>query len=113
MENLILGQKIGKIREKLNYTQEDLGKYLGIDRTNLSKYETGERDIPMIHLEKLADLFGVDLYDLMNNEMDELNISLAYRADNLDPNDLRIIGDFKKIAKNYIKILNINARNRL
>ena len=105
MENHI-GRNINAHRLKLNLKQDQIADFLGIKRENISYYENGTREIPIQYLEKLADLFGVELYDLMESNLahQEANIAFAFRADQLDSVNLENISRFKKIVKNYIKM---------
>jgi transcriptional regulator with XRE-family HTH domain len=100
-------------REKQGYTQEVIAKYLGVSREVISYYETGARKIPLYNLEKLADLFGVSLLDLLeeNTELTKSNVLIAFRANELLPDDLENIARFKRIVNNYLKMLNILKNN--
>ena len=48
---------IRDLREDLDMNQTELAKMLGMSQTGYSKYETGENDIPVAILEKLADFY--------------------------------------------------------
>lgn len=101
---ITLSQNILNFRKQLGYTQEVISKYLGISQPAYNKYETGETNIPTEAIEKLATLFQVDEYDLMeeNPEILQTSLACAYRADNLNATDLAHIASFQKIVKNYI-----------
>ncbi len=49
--------RIRDLREDLDMNQMELAKMLGMSQTGYSKYETGENDIPVAILEKLADFY--------------------------------------------------------
>lgn len=102
----ILGSNIRAFREKLGLQQKDLADFLGIKRENISYYETGTRNIPLAHLKKLSNLFGVTLRDLLSEDLTNrmLNIAFAFRADEFKKEDLEIISEFRKIVKNYIRL---------
>ena len=102
----ITGGNISSLRNKLALSQQQVADYLGIKRENISYYENGNREIPLEHLEKLADLFGVELYDLMESDLvnQKATLAFAFRADQVDVKDLQNISRFKKIVKNYIKM---------
>lgn len=87
-------------------SQNDLSTFLNVDRSLISKYEKGEREVPLSVLEKLANLFGVDLAAFLESEPEEnvLNQALAFRKDKLHPDDLKHLASFKKIVMNYIDI---------
>lgn len=107
------GSNISALRSKLALTQQQIADYLGIKRENISYYETGNREIPVEHLEKLADLFGVELYDLLESDLtnQKANLAFAFRAEQIDEKDLENISRFKKIVKNYIKMKEFMSSN--
>ena len=103
----IAGKNIKAFREKLSLTQDDVARYLGIDRSNVSYWENGTRLIPPAYLSKLADLFMVDEYDLLEEgaSMTAVNISFCFKG---KQEDLHTIGLFNKIVKNYLKMKSLN-----
>ena len=60
-----IGENLRFCRERLGYTQEEIGRYLGISQPAYNKYEHGETTVSVEQLEKLAGLYGVEEYDLM------------------------------------------------
>ena len=86
----MLGETIKLLREANNYTQENVSDYLGIKRSTYSNYETGDREAPWTVLEKLANLYGCDLYDLMSDDKDVLQgvVACAFRVDSLSVEDM-------------------------
>ena len=105
-EMKIIGVNIKSYRKRMKLKQIDLANFLGVDRAMISYYEEGSRNIPLSRLEKLADLFGVDLYELLedSNSTRAVNYALAFRAGEINSNDLYSIANFRKIVKNYTKI---------
>lgn len=61
----VIGKNIKAFREHLNYTQQEISDYLGISQPAYVKYEKGETVVPLEAMEKLATLYNVDEYDLM------------------------------------------------
>ncbi len=53
--------RIKDLREDNDLTQKDIAKILMCDQSLYSKYERGERDIPLVLLIKLADYYGTSL----------------------------------------------------
>lgn len=49
--------RIRDLREDRDMNQTELARLLGMSQTGYSKYETGENDIPIAILEKLADIY--------------------------------------------------------
>lgn len=104
--NAITGRNLKALREANGYTQEKVSEYLGIGRSAYANYEAGEREAPLEVLEKAADLFGCELSMLF--EMDETAVEnmlvCAFRADNLNVEDMREVAAFKSIVMNYLKM---------
>lgn len=53
------------LRLRRKSTQSDIGKHLGIGKTAIGAYESGETEPPIHKLEALGKLFDVDLPTLM------------------------------------------------
>lgn len=104
--NEIIGQNIKLFRERFDITQDVFAGYLGVTREEVSYFENGRRNISTEIIEKAAKLFGIDEYDLYeeNPENQQASVALAFRADYLETEDLKQIADFRKIILNYIKM---------
>ena len=61
------GEKLRRLRKSKGYTQEKLAKLLNIDRTTLTKYETGVTEPDLTRLKEIRAVFGVDYNTLLNN----------------------------------------------
>lgn len=103
----VLGNNLKLFREKLGLSQQQLADYLEINREEVSYYENAQRNMPLHLVQKAANLFGVDEYDLeeVSAEDQELNLSFAFRAGELSKEDLASVAKFKSIAKNYLNML--------
>ena len=106
-----IGKNLAILREKRGLTQDDVAKYLGVSRPMVSYYETAEREIPLLHLENLADLYSVEVADLMEDAPDanQVTVAFAFRTDGLQSEDLKSIAEFQKVVKNYLKMQRING----
>ena len=58
-------------RKKYELTQEMIGKLIGVSQKEVSKYEKGEREIPIPKLLILSDYFGVTLDQLVKQDLSE------------------------------------------
>jgi transcriptional regulator with XRE-family HTH domain len=103
------GLVIKGLREKYGYTQDKVANYLGIKREMISFYENEGREIPLEVLEKLSDLFGVELDVFFVDNVDEAlaEVVFAFRKDDFDDADMDNMATFGKIVKNYLKINNL------
>lgn len=103
------GLVIKGLREKYGYTQDRVAEYLGIKREMISFYENEGREIPLDVLEKLSDLFGIELESFFVDNVDEAlaEVVFAFRKDDLESDDMENMAAFGKIVKNYLKINNL------
>lgn len=105
-ERAIISKNIKRMREACRFTQEQVSQFLGIGRSAYSNYETGDRELPLEVMEKLADLYGCDLFLLYEEDADIVKnmLTTAFRVDNLSADDMKQIADFKAVVKNYLKM---------
>ena len=61
-----IGQKIKKVRELRNYTQEFLASELGFAQETYSKIESGRTKVSIQRLELIANILKVNINDLLN-----------------------------------------------
>lgn len=66
MENKMIYHRIRDLREDKDLTQSDMAKYLHISQRAYSRYETGERAIPIETLSLLADYHHTSVDYLIN-----------------------------------------------
>ncbi len=59
-----IGEKIRKLREKDNYSQEEFARKAGLDRSYYGGIERGERNISTINLIKIAEAFDLEVGEL-------------------------------------------------
>lgn len=104
--SITIGSNLRRFREKMGLTQEAMAQYLNITREEVSYYETGKRALPTGLIDRAARLFGVDPYDLLEEdpEIAAANTALAFRAESVSSDDLRQIADFRKIVLNYLQM---------
>lgn len=105
-ERTVISKNIKRMREACKFTQEQVAQFLGIGRSAYSNYETGDRELPLEVMERLADLFGCDMYLLYEEDADVVKnmLTTAFRVDNLSADDMKQIADFKAVVKNYLKM---------
>lgn len=65
-------KRLRDMREDNDMKQTEVAKYLGIAQTIYSRYERGFQTIPVEHLLKLADLYGVTT-DFLLGRTDKMN----------------------------------------
>lgn len=79
MDNLNIGNKIKKLRELRNLTQEHMASSLGLSQSAYSRMELGETEITFSKLEKISEELGMKpeeiiafnenmVFNVMNNQ---------------------------------------------
>lgn len=99
----LIGERLKLSRERNKLTQLDAAKYLNVKREIISYYETGKRQIDILTLSKLADLYGYSLNHYINNTQrnnEEAPVLVAFRAENLNVNDMELVAWGKKFVRN-------------
>ena len=61
-------KRLRDLREDHDLKQEDIASMLGIQQTVYSRYERGFQNIPLEHLVKLADYYGVSIDYIFERE---------------------------------------------
>ena len=64
-------KRIRDLREDRDMTQTQVARLLGMSQTGYSKYETGENDLPISVLKKLAKIYNTSI-DYLLDETDEI-----------------------------------------
>jgi transcriptional regulator with XRE-family HTH domain len=59
MECIKFGQTVRKMREQLNYSQEEFANIVGVHRTYMGGIERGERNITLTTIHKIARALGI------------------------------------------------------
>lgn len=93
-----IGEKVLKLRKDSGITQKLLANYLDIDQSYISKIEKGERQLSLDSLTKLSSLFGCSIEHFIEDDADHLPMAIAFRADGLSSEDLKIIAIMNRIA---------------
>lgn len=111
-ERLIIAKNIKLMREVSDFTQENVASFLGITRSAYSNYELGTRELPLEHMENLADLYGCDAYILYEEDTDVIKnmLTTAFRVDNLSADDMAQVAAFKCMVKNSLMMDNLLSK---
>ncbi|HHV61694.1 MAG TPA: helix-turn-helix transcriptional regulator [Firmicutes bacterium] len=103
-----IGSRLREARERTGLTQEAAAASVGINRVQLSQYENGRREIDISTLARLAALYGYTIDFFLGEAEGEEQVSIAFRAEDVDEADWRIIAwakDFVMAAEELEKIL--------
>lgn len=97
----ILRKNVTRLREQRGWSIQELASRLNIDRTYLSKSESGKRSFKVSEVNRLAELFGVSVDSLLgrpekndNNNTTDLaddDTIFTYKGQPLSDDDKEII----------------------
>ena len=68
MDLVKIGRFLQELRKEKGLTQEQLAEQMGVARRTVSRWETGSNMPDLDILIELADLYAVDLRELLNGE---------------------------------------------
>lgn len=68
---ILLAEKLKALREKNNYTQEDLAKILYVTRQTISGWERGRSEPDIRALQILAQTYNISIDELLKNVVTE------------------------------------------
>jgi transcriptional regulator with XRE-family HTH domain len=82
--NKFVGKNIRTIRHQRGWSQEDVAHRLGISIPAFSKIETGVTDINLSRLEQIANIYEVNVVNLLSLEVENTeplvsNLSIAQK----------------------------------
>ena len=111
-EKLIIASNIKRLREACGFTQDTIANYLNVNRSAYANYETGARELPLHLMEKLADLYGCEMFELFSEDGHVVGAMLAtaFRVDMLSREDMEQIAAFKRIVNNSLKMDKLLAK---
>ena len=103
-----IGSVLKDLRNRMGYSQEQISSYLGISQPAYNHYESGDTVVSQDSLEKLADIYGVEEYDILtcNKPQLQADIAFAFRK-NGEVKNLGQIASFQRLVKNYLDMCDI------
>lgn len=81
-----LGTRLREARIYRGFSQEEVASYVGVSRTSVSLMESGQRGIDTLELQRLSELFELNVNDLLGEEdlnrvdKDSPSIAMVARA---------------------------------
>ncbi|WP_428069286.1 helix-turn-helix domain-containing protein [Chryseobacterium gambrini] len=70
-----LETKLRKLREQKGWSQMDIAHQLDISQPAYNKWETGQAKPTLQNLQKIAEIFEVDFFDLIQEQMPNIDLS--------------------------------------
>lgn len=83
---LLVSEKLPKLRENAKLTQQDMAKYLGVDKNLYIDWEKGYKLIDVLSLKKIVvDLFHITLEEFLDNSKSLNRLMLTAWGETLQP----------------------------
>jgi len=64
---LKIGLRIKELREKVNISQKDLAYSADLDRSYIASVESGQRNVSIVNIEKIATALNVTVKEFFND----------------------------------------------
>jgi transcriptional regulator with XRE-family HTH domain len=75
-----LGNALRDLRTERGWTQQQVGKALGLKRTSITNIENGSQGLPLITFLRLTDHLGADVSQLLNDVRGGNALETNYRV---------------------------------
>ncbi len=96
-----IGYKLRSIRERKKYTQEFVAEGLGMSPINYGRIERGEASLAYEDLQKLSEIFEMEISDIINFE-DRYTFNSCNHSNN---GNIAFPEEMKKLYEDKIKLL--------
>lgn len=86
-----VGTNIKRLRNKTKFSHQEIADMLGIDRNTYANWENEATDIKFQFTPKLAEIFGVSIQDLFNDDQKKsiINNSFDNKDNSIDQKDFQ------------------------
>ncbi len=72
-----IARNLSMLRQFHKYSQEEVAERIGVSRQTVAKWEMGESIPDIINCDALAELYEVELKDLIHHDPEKTNMSIA------------------------------------
>lgn len=102
---MIFSKRIKEARLAKGYTQEDLGKLIGVSKVSVCSYELGKKMPSVQTLKNIIRELDVDPNYLLGNEINIVFDNETGYSVKMSKEDVDIIKELKKHPNIYIKLI--------
>ena len=95
--------RLKESRIKSGLTQEQLAEKLGIAKSTLSGYESGNREPNVQTIKKIADVLNVSADELLGIDSEPTTLAAHFEGDEYTEDELNEIRQFAEFVKNRRK----------
>ena len=100
---ILLGRKIRELRKERKWTQEYLSELLDVNPKSILRIESGQTFPTIQNIEKLSEVFEIEISDLFNNksfaDIKDLKQEIFSTIETLDYNKTRALYNFLSAIK--------------
>ena len=100
MEGKVVKLRLKELRKEGQITQEQLAKYLNVDQSMITKLENGTRNLNIMLIDRICNLFGCSEAYLLGEDDDYVPLNFAFRSNGIQTEDLESIASVNKIVMN-------------
>ena len=93
VEPIYLADNIRCLRKRMNISQEQLARLVGLNRGNIASYEKGTAEPKICNLVKLANVFKVSILDLTKRNLREDHTHQDCLSQ-ISPDEQRVLNSF-------------------
>lgn len=96
-----LAEYLKKVRKLNGYTQQEISDLLGVHRSTYAYYECGKTEPSIDTLKKLANIYGIELSEILQNNFSRSEIMLSsplYQENKSASVSIDEIAAFKRIS---------------
>lgn len=100
---MYIDKNISFLRKREKMTQEELGAKIGVSKGQVSLYEKGKTDISINKISAIANLFNVDIGDIVTKDLSQKEV---VKTSNQTPKETNITVDrlFQELEKKTIAV---------
>ncbi|MBO6088607.1 helix-turn-helix transcriptional regulator [bacterium] len=95
---VLLGRKIRELRKERKWTQEYLSELLDINPKSILRIESGQTFPTIQNIEKLSEVFNIEISDLFNNksfaDIKDLKTEIYNTIETLNDYKIRVLYNF-------------------
>ena len=107
----IIGNRIRKLREGKDYSQDNMGVELGITAGAYAKIERGESDPSATRLVRIAEILGVEIAVFFKDAVSQVNAEDDIKKYGIaTKQDIAGIQDLIFLLKNELEVLKIEIK---
>ncbi|MFD2871190.1 helix-turn-helix domain-containing protein [Mucilaginibacter ximonensis] len=110
--NKTIGQNIRTLRHQRGWSQEDVANRLGISIPAFSKIETGVTDINLSRLEQIADIYEIDVVQIIaleSEDVEQTPSNLIMLQKKLTDRESEIVNLQRKVILLYEELRNTKS----